>query len=94
MDDVLKKAMFTEVKDLMQQIEDVVEKYRHSGELVYTAAFGILEEEGEELNQWSLAYGYNCRDIEEFTEFMHLQVKAFTEIDEGPGDLLSQFSLN
>ena len=48
MDDVLKKAMFTEVQDLMQQIDEVVYKYKHSGDLVYTAAFGLLEEETED----------------------------------------------
>lgn len=95
MDDVLKKAMFTEVQDLMQQIEEVVNKYRHSGDLVYTAAFGLLEEETENTNNWSLAYGHNCRDLGEFSEFMQLQVKAFTDLeDDGPEDFLTQFSLN
>ena len=49
----------------------------HSGALVYTAAFGFLEEEGETENRWSLAYGHNCKDLDEFEEFITLQVQAF-----------------
>lgn len=95
MDDILKKAMFQEVHGLMEQIEDICQKYGHSGELVYTAAFGVMEEQGEVENRWSLAYGHNCRDNDEFTEFMTLQVKAFTEIDEDEEpDVFTGYSLN
>lgn len=77
MDDILKKAMFDEVADVLAQVEEIAEKYKHSGELVYSTAFGYLEEEGEEANKWSLAYGHNCRDTDEFDEFVTLQVEAF-----------------
>ena len=69
MDDILKKTMYKEVQDLLDQISSVVEKYNYSEELIYTAAFGMLEEEGE-MNRWTLAYGWNCRDMDEFGEFM------------------------
>ena len=88
MDDILKKAMFSEVADVMERIEEITEKYKHSGELVYSAAFGFLEEEGETENRWSLAYGHNCKDPDEFEEFMTLQVQAFSvneEEDPFPG---------
>ena len=95
MDDILKKAMFQEVHDVMEQIEEIAQKYGYSGELVYTAAFGVIEEQGETENRWSLAYGHNCRDNDEFTEFMTLQVKAFTEVDEEEEPRgFSGFSLN
>ena len=48
MDDILKKAMFQEVSVVLEQIEEIIEKYGYSGDLVYTAAFGVLEEQGEE----------------------------------------------
>lgn len=94
MDDILKKAMFQEVNVVLEQIEEIIEKYGYSGDLVYTAAFGVLEEQGEEENRWSLAYGYNCKDDDEFTEFMSLQVKAFTEsTDDEPPEFIG-YSLN
>tara|TARA_R110002074_G_scaffold30333_3_gene86001 strand:- start:6359 stop:6637 length:279 start_codon:yes stop_codon:yes gene_type:complete len=92
MDDILKKTMYKEVQDLLDQISSVVEKYNYSEELIYTAAFGMLEEEGE-MNRWTLAYGWNCRDMDEFGEFMALQIQAYTaeqESDEG----FMEFSLN
>ena len=95
MDDILKKAMFQEITEVLEQIDGIIEKYGHSGQLVYTAAIGLLEEEGEDINKWSLAYGYNCRDDDEFTEFMSLQVKAYTNTTEGePPALTTGFSLN
>jgi hypothetical protein len=95
MDDILKKTMFQEISSVMEQIEGITEKYGHSVDLVYTLAFGLLEDEGEDVNKWSLAYSYNCRDDEEFTEFMSLQVKAYTETtEEEPPSFTTGFSLN
>ena len=54
MDDILKKAMFEEVADVLAQVEEIAEKYKHSGELVYSTAFAYLEEEGENENKWTL----------------------------------------
>jgi len=82
MDDILKKAMFSEIAGVMETIEEITKKYNHSGDLVYTAAFGFLEEEGEEENRWSLTYGNNCRDSGEFEEFMTLQFQAFQGAEE------------
>lgn len=82
MDDILKKAMFSEVSEVMERIEEITKKYNHCGDLVYTAAFGFLEEEGEEENRWSLTYGNNCRDSGEFEEFMTLQFQAFQGAEE------------
>lgn len=90
MDDILKKAMFEEVAEVMEQIEGIAKKYKHSGDLVYTAAFGFLEEEGETENRWSLAYGHNCRDHMEFDEIMTLQVQAF-ENEQGDAFLSGLF---
>lgn len=92
MDDILKKTMYKEVQGLLEQIEDVVNKYNYSEEIVYTAAFGVLEEEGSSENRWSLAYGYNCKDIHELGEFLALQVEAYTRETESDEDFL--FSLN
>ena len=41
MDDILKKAMFSEVSEVMERIEEITKKYNHCGDLVYTAAFGF-----------------------------------------------------
>jgi hypothetical protein len=77
MDDILKKAMFEEVADVLAQVEEIAEKYKHSGELVYSTAFAYLEEEGENENKWTLAYGHNCSDSEEFEQLTTLQIAAF-----------------
>tara|TARA_R110002074_G_scaffold170807_4_gene333142 strand:+ start:348 stop:626 length:279 start_codon:yes stop_codon:yes gene_type:complete len=77
MDDILKKTMFTELKDVLVEIEDIVAKYNTSGDVVYTAAFGVVDE-GDESNEWALSYGWNCRDVDEFQEFITLQIEAFS----------------
>jgi len=82
MDDILKKAFRQEVEEVFERIEEIVNKYNHSGEIVYTAAFGMVEEEDEENRKWNLAYGWNCKDIEEYGEFMQLQLVAFTKEEE------------
>ena len=97
MDDILKKAMRTEVSDLIDQIENIVEKYGSSNDIVYTVAVGFVEEQDEDMSNWSLHYGYNCKTMEEFQEFMYVQTNAFVMSedegqDEEPGHL--GYSLN
>ena len=77
MDDILKETMRAEVNDVIAQIEAIVHKYGSSNDIVYTIAVGFVEDSDDEMANWALQYGYNCRNIDEFEEFMHIQANAF-----------------
>lgn len=91
MDDILKKTLRKEIQGLFDELEEVVNKY--SGNVVYTMAVGFVEDETEVARKWNLAYGWNCKDEDEFAEFLTLQVEAFNSEGEAD-DWLSRLSLN
>ena len=97
MDDILRQAMRTEVSDVIEQIDAIVEKYGMSKDIVYTLAVGFIDEQDEEMANWSLHFGYNCKTVEEFQEFMVMQTNAFvmSEQDDQDDELGNLgFSLN
>lgn len=91
MDDILKKTLRKEIQALFDELEEVVNKY--SGNVVYTMAVGFVEDETEDARKWNLAYGWNCKDDDEFAEFLTLQVEAFNNEGEAD-DWLHGLSLN
>lgn len=78
MDSILKEAMRAEVSDVIEQIEAIVYKYGSSEDIVYTIAVGYVEEADEDANKWNVQYGYNCKNSDEFAEFMVLQTHAYS----------------
>lgn len=93
MDDILKEAMRGELQDVFERIEEIIDKYKASVELVYTMSVGYIEEDTGGVQKWNLHYGWNVKDIEEFEKFMTLQAEAYVASeDEGSGDM--NFLLN
>ena len=93
MDDILKEAMRDELQDVFERIEDIIDKYKASVELVYTMSVGYIEDDRGGVQKWNLHYGWNVKDIEEFEKFMTLQAEAYVASeDESSGDM--NFLLN
>lgn len=85
--------MFDEVSGLLEQMENVAEKYKHSGMVLYTVAFTLVEE-GQEEDHVSALCGWNCNDAEEMSKVMQAQIAAFVQSEEGGPDVEFNYSLN
>ncbi len=94
MDDILKKTMFEELDECFEQIEAIVAKYNTSGNVVYMACVGAMEEEEEDTHEWQLKYTWNVKDTDELEEVVQLQVEAFMKSHEEPDDPLDFLFMN
>ena len=84
MDDILKKTMFEEIDSVFEQIEEIVDKYNMSGNIVYMGCVGLIEDESDDVHEWQVKYTWNVRDRDELEEVLHLQAEAFiqSEVDD------------
>ncbi len=96
MDDILKKTMFGEVRDLFTELEEIIKKYSAEDEVSYLASFGMMTEESTATeHHWQMGYSWNVRDDDEFDEIQYLQREAYLiESEEEDDGLTFQASLN
>ena len=76
MDKILKETMFRELKAKLKELEDIIEKYDTSEEVVHTTCIGISEnvEDGDD---WSILYAWNYKGIEDLEDMLVLQAEAY-----------------
>lgn len=86
MDDILKKTMFEEIDGVFEQIEQIVQKYNASNNIVYMGVVGLCEEPEEPVHEWQVKYTWNVRDNNELDEILQLQVEAFGMTQEDESD--------
>ena len=96
MDDILKKTMFGEVRDLFTELEEIIKKYSAEDEVSYLASFGMMTEDSTPTeHHWQMGYSWNVRHDDEFDEIQYLQREAYLiETEEEDDGLTFQASLN
>jgi predicted Co/Zn/Cd cation transporter (cation efflux family) len=89
MDDILKKTMFEEIDAAFEQIEEIVQKYNMSSNIVYMGCVGVCEEIEEDTHEWQVKYTWNVKDTNELEEVVQLQVEAYMKtLPDDPLDFL------
>jgi hypothetical protein len=96
MDDILKKTMFGEVRELFNELEEIIKKYSAEEEVAYLASFGLMTDESTETeHHWQMGYSWNVSSDDEFDEIQYLQREAYLiETEDDSDGLTFQASLN